>query len=51
MDPKNLSIQIYNNSNSKISMKVHYLKRETDRKKFLAMCSDVLSMSVQLFQR
>jgi len=43
MDLNNPSIQIYNNSNPKTSLKVHYVKKDTDRAKFLQMCSDVLS--------
>ena len=35
INTNNVTIQIYNNANPRKSMKVHYLRKETDRRKFL----------------
>lgn len=42
INTNNVTIQIYSNSNPRKTMKVHYLRKETDRRKFLQMCSQVL---------
>ncbi|CAD8070596.1 unnamed protein product [Paramecium sonneborni] len=47
INTNNVTIQIYNNANARKSMKVHYLRKETDRRKFLQMCSTVLELRAQ----
>ncbi|CAD8098832.1 unnamed protein product [Paramecium primaurelia] len=44
INTNNVTIQIYNNANPRKSMKVHYLRKETDRRKFMQMCSTVLEL-------
>ncbi|CAK79049.1 unnamed protein product (macronuclear) [Paramecium tetraurelia] len=44
INTNNVTIQIYNNADARKSMKVHYLRKETDRRKFLQMCSAVLDL-------
>nr|CAI44581.1 ras_A03 [Paramecium tetraurelia] len=50
INTNNVTIQIYNNADARKSMKVHYLRKETDRRKFLQMCSAVLGFGHNNYQ-